>query len=129
MPLQCALNRNAADFEVYIRPFESEGFTSYSVDFRLICTTNCSPVDSIDEGLLRDDLFYRISTIIIRVPPLRERGPADIRLLTKHFVKMYAQKYERPIAGVSQEGFQHLFAHTWPGNVRELQNVIERPYC
>src|SRR5256885_5040211 len=98
---------------------------TYSVDFRLICSTNRLPADAIREGLLRDDLFYRISTITIHVPPLRERTD-DIQLLTDHFLKMYAEKYERPITGVSQAAYQRLFGHTWPGNVRELQNVLER---
>jgi len=75
--------------------------------------------------LLRDDLFYRISTITIHVPPLRERME-DIQLLTDHFLKLYAEKYDRPIGGVSQSAYQRLFGHPWPGNVRELQNVIER---
>ncbi|HYE66207.1 MAG TPA: helix-turn-helix domain-containing protein, partial [Pyrinomonadaceae bacterium] len=83
------------------------------------------PADAIRDGLLRDDLFYRISTITIHVPPLRERSE-DIQLLTEHFLKMYAQKYDRPITGVSQAAYQRLFTHTWPGNVRELQNVMER---
>jgi DNA-binding NtrC family response regulator len=74
---------------------------------------------------LRDDLFYRISTITIHVPPLRDRSE-DIQLLTEHFLHMYAQKYDRSIAGVSQAAYQRLFGHSWPGNVRELQNVIER---
>src|ERR1700730_3643063 len=98
---------------------------TYSVDFRLICSTNRLPADAIREGLLRDDLFYRISTITIHVPPLRDRSE-DIQLLTEHFLKMYAKKYDRPITGVSQAAYQRLFAHAWPGNVRELQNVIER---
>src|ERR687895_229733 len=98
---------------------------TYAVDFRLISSTNRPPADAIRDGLLRDDLFYRISTITIHVPPLRERSE-DIQLLTEHFLHMYAQKYERPITGVSQAAYQRLFAHTWPGNVRELQNVIER---
>src|SRR6058998_1438554 len=98
---------------------------TYAVDFRLICSTNRLPADAIRVGLLRDDLFYRISTITIHVPPLRERSE-DIQLLTEHFLHMYAQKYERPITGVSQAAYQRLFSHTWPGNVRELQNVIER---
>jgi len=98
---------------------------TYAVDFRLISSTNRPPADAIRDGLLRDDLFYRISTITIHVPPLRERSE-DIQLLTEHFLHMYAQKYERPIGGVSQAAYQRLFAHTWPGNVRELQNVIER---
>src|SRR5256886_2182665 len=98
---------------------------TYAVDFRLICSTNRLPADAIRDGLLRDDLFYRISTITIHVPPLRERAE-DIQLLTEHFLKMYSQKYDRPITGVSQAAYQRLFAHAWPGNVRELQNVLER---
>lgn len=98
---------------------------TYSVDFRLICSTNRLPADAIREGLLRDDLFYRISTITIHVPPLRERSD-DIQLLTEHFLQMYAKKYDRAITGVSQTAYQRLFAHAWPGNVRELQNVLER---
>jgi DNA-binding NtrC family response regulator len=98
---------------------------TYAVDFRLISSTNRPPADAIRDGLLRDDLFYRISTITIHVPPLRDRSE-DIQLLTEHFLHMYAQKYERAIAGVSQAAYQRLFGHSWPGNVRELQNVIER---
>ncbi len=98
---------------------------TYAVDFRLISSTNRPPADAIRDGLLRDDLFYRISTITIHVPPLRERSE-DIQLLTERFLRMYAQKYERPIDGVSQAAYQRLFGHVWPGNVRELQNVIER---
>jgi DNA-binding NtrC family response regulator len=98
---------------------------TYAVDFRLICSTNRLPADAIRENQLRDDLFYRISTITIHVPPLRERTE-DIQLLTDHFLRMYAEKYDRPITGVSQAAYQRLFGHSWPGNVRELQNVIER---
>jgi DNA-binding NtrC family response regulator len=98
---------------------------TYAVDFRLISSTNRPPADAIRDGLLRDDLFYRISTITIHVPPLRERTE-DIQLLTDHFLVTYAKKYERPITGVSQAAYQRLFSHAWPGNVRELQNVIER---
>src|ERR671931_936422 len=98
---------------------------TYPVDFRLVCSTNRPPADAIRDGLLRDDLFYRISTITIHVPPLRERSE-DIQLLTEHFLKKYARKYQRPISGISQSAYQRLFGHTWPGNVRELQNVIER---
>ena len=98
---------------------------TFAVDFRLISSTNRPPADAIRDGVLRDDLFYRISTITIHVPPLRERNE-DIQLLTEHFLHMYAQKYERSISGVSQAAYQRLFGHSWPGNVRELQNVIER---
>src|SRR6266542_3004440 len=98
---------------------------TYAVDFRLISSTNRLPADAIRDGLLRDDLFYRISTITIHVPPLRDRSE-DIQLLTDHFLKMYGEKYDRPISGVSQAAYQRLFSHQWPGNVRELENVIER---
>jgi DNA-binding NtrC family response regulator len=98
---------------------------TYAVDFRLISSTNRPPADAIRDGVLRDDLFYRISTITIHVPPLRDRTE-DIQLLTDHFLHEYAQKYERAIGGVSPAAYQRLFGHTWPGNVRELQNVIER---
>src|SRR5437868_2402278 len=98
---------------------------TYPVDFRLICSTNRPPADAIRDGMLRDDLFYRISTITIHVPPLRERAE-DIQLLAEHFLKMYSRKYQRPITGISQAAYQRLFSHTWPGNVRELQNVLER---
>ena len=98
---------------------------TYPVDFRLISSTNRLPADAIRDGLLRDDLFYRISTITIHVPPLRERSE-DTQLLAEYFLKMYARKYQRQISGISQTAYQRLFAHTWPGNVRELQNVMER---
>ena len=98
---------------------------TYPVDFRLITSTNRLPADAIRDGLLRDDLFYRISTITIHVPPLRERSE-DIQLLAEHFLKMYSRKYQRSISGISQSAYQRLFSHTWPGNVRELQNVLER---
>jgi DNA-binding NtrC family response regulator len=98
---------------------------TYAVDFRLISSTNRPPADAIRDGLLRDDLFYRISTITIHVPPLRERTE-DIQLLAEYFFKQYARKYQRQITGISQAAYQRLFSHSWPGNVRELQNVIER---
>lgn len=101
------------------------GDKMYAADFRLISSTNRPPADAIRDGHLRDDLFYRISTITIHVPPLRERAE-DIQLLAEHFIKLYARKYSRPLNGISQAAYGRLFAHAWPGNVRELQNVIER---
>ncbi len=98
---------------------------TYPVDFRLITSTNRPPADAIREGALRDDLFYRISTITLHVPPLRERTE-DLQLLAEHFLALYAEKYQRKITGISPAAYQHLFAHTWPGNVRELQNMMER---
>jgi DNA-binding NtrC family response regulator len=95
------------------------------VDFRLICATNLSPMEAMRNGALREDLYYRINTIEIHVPPLREREE-DVEYLVQHFLHIFAEKYNRPVQTVSQEAYEKLFAYTWPGNVRELQNVIER---
>jgi DNA-binding NtrC family response regulator len=98
---------------------------SQEADFRLISATNRSPREAIKEGLLREDLFYRISTITITVPPLRERSE-DLQLLTDHFFRLFTEKYQRPLQGFSEAAYQRLFTYHWPGNVRELQNAIER---
>lgn len=94
-------------------------------DFRLICATNRDPFEAISEGNLREDLYYRINTIEIRVPPLRERMD-DVPILAEHFLRQYAEKYNRPDAGFSQRAHDQLLRYHWRGNVRELQNTIER---
>ncbi len=96
-----------------------------SIDFRLICATNRDPYKAIREGLLREDLFYRINTITLEIPPLRKRTE-DIPLLADRFIKQLAEKYHKPVHGLSPLGYEKLFNHSWPGNVRELQNVLER---
>lgn len=96
-----------------------------AADFRLICATNRSPLQAIQEGLLREDLYYRINTIEIHVPPLRER-PDDIQTLAHHFLTVFAEKYGRPAKSLSSRAYERLFSYSWPGNVRELQNVMER---
>jgi DNA-binding NtrC family response regulator len=98
---------------------------SREVDFRLISSTNRSLHEAIKNGLLREDLYYRISTITITVPPLRERGE-DLQLLIEEFYRRFCERHARPLKGFSQAAYQRLFAYHWPGNVRELQNVIER---
>lgn len=95
------------------------------VDFRLISATNREPTEAIKNGMLREDLFYRINTITIRVPPLRERAD-DILRLAEHFLQIYSEKYKRPIKSISREAQMRLVSYQFPGNVRELQNVIER---
>lgn len=95
------------------------------VDFRLISATNREPAEAIKSGLLREDLFYRINTITIRVPPLRERTD-DILRLAEHFLQIYAEKYKRKVRGISRETQIKMVSHPFPGNVRELQNIIER---
>lgn len=94
-------------------------------DFRLISATNRDPLDAVRSGMLREDLYYRINTIEIHVPPLRDRAE-DVQHLTEHFLRLFAEKYQRPVQTVSQQAYEHLFSYHWPGNVRELQNVMER---
>lgn len=94
-------------------------------DFRLISATNQDPHVAMREGRLREDLYYRINTIEIHVPPLRDRVD-DIQHLADHFLQELAEKYQRPACKMSQESYQRLFEYPWPGNVRELQHAIER---
>jgi DNA-binding NtrC family response regulator len=97
----------------------------YPANFRLMTATNRDPRQAVAEGHLREDLYYRINTIELRVPPLRERAE-DIQHLAEYFLRTYAEKYNRPIEAISQNAYARLFAYQWPGNVRELQNVLER---
>lgn len=95
------------------------------IDVRLISATNTDLYQAVQTGTFRQDLLYRINTIEIHIPPLRERGN-DIRLLADHFLKIYAQKYKKEVIGFSHEASQLLKQYRWPGNVRELQHAIER---
>jgi len=95
------------------------------VDFRLISSTNRNPMEVAHSGQLREDLYYRVSTITIEVPPLRERTD-DIKLLADHFLKRFCEKYERQVQGFSQSATSAMFNYHWPGNVRELESSIER---
>lgn len=94
-------------------------------DFRLICSTNRTPFEAIQDGNLREDLYYRINTIEIKIPPLRERME-DVPMLAEHFLEMYAEKYKRDRMKFSQSAYNQMLNYTWRGNVRELQHVIER---
>jgi DNA-binding NtrC family response regulator len=94
-------------------------------DFRLISSTNRDPLVAIRDGHLREDLYYRINTIEIHVPPLRDRAE-DIQHLAEYFLKIYAEKYHRQVHSISQHVYERMFDYSWPGNVRELQNVLER---
>jgi DNA-binding NtrC family response regulator len=98
---------------------------THPVDFRLISATNRDPRAAVADGQLREDLYYRINTIEVHVPPLRDRAD-DIQRLAEHFLQLYAEKYNRPVTSISQSAYEHLFAYRWPGNVRELQNALER---
>ncbi len=95
------------------------------IDIRLICATNVPMFELANEGRFRKDLIYRINTVEIVVPPLRNRGD-DILLLAEHFCKVYAQKYMKPAFELHRTAINKLLNYTFPGNVRELQYVIER---
>ena len=96
-----------------------------SIDVRLICATNANLRQLVGEGSFRQDLLYRINTIEIAIPPLRERGE-DILMLADHFQRLYSRKYKKTIKGLSREAGSKLMKYPWPGNVRELQHVLER---
>lgn len=95
------------------------------VDFRLICATNMPLYEMIYEKKFRQDLLYRINTVEIRVPPLRER-PGDIEALVSHFLHLYGKKYKRPKIKIDKAIIAKLKKYPWPGNIRELQHAIER---
>ena len=95
------------------------------IDVRLICATNADIRQMVEDGNFRQDLLYRINTIEIHIPPLRERGN-DIILLADHFLDRYTRKYKKEIHGLTREAKNKLLKYVWPGNVRELQHTIER---
>jgi DNA-binding NtrC family response regulator len=93
-------------------------------DFRVIAATNRPIAQALAENRLRSDLYYRINTFQIEVPPLRERKQ-DIPPLVASFVKQFAQQLGKPEPAIAPDAFQKLLDYSWPGNVRELQNTIE----
>lgn len=95
------------------------------IDIRLICATNADIDSYVAEGRFREDLLYRINTIRISLPPLRERRE-DIPVLAGRFLREYAALYNRPVETISPEALQILTAHPWPGNVRELRHSVEK---
>lgn len=96
-----------------------------NVDIRLICATNMPLYDMVKENRFRQDLVYRINTIEIQLPSLRERFE-DIPLLANFFLKQYAEKYNKNISKISDAALTRMHKHTWPGNIRELQHAVER---
>lgn len=95
------------------------------IDIRLICATNCDLDQLVTQLKFREDLLYRINTIWIEVPPLRERG-GDIELLARYFLSYFERKYRKPPLKMSSQAIQKLTRYPWPGNVRELQHSIEK---
>jgi DNA-binding NtrC family response regulator len=94
-------------------------------DVRILSATNANLNEEVKAGRFRQDLLYRLNTIEIHLPPLRERG-ADIQLLAEHFLRQHAARYRKRITGFDEPALEMLRAHRWPGNVRELDHVVER---
>ena len=106
-----------------IRPLG--GSTTKKIDVRVIAATAKNLEDEIKQGTFREDLYYRINVIRIKAPPLREWAD-DIPLLTRHFINLFNEKFDKEIKGISPEAMSLLREYKWPGNVRELENAIER---
>lgn len=119
-PLQAKILRVLQ--EGYIR--RVGGLKEIPIDVRIIAATNEDPIEAIDKGTLRKDLFYRINVINIRIPPLRKRRD-DIPLLIKYFINYYNEKLNKDVWMMSEDLLKAFLDYTWPGNVRELQNFIE----
>ncbi|MBE0678792.1 MAG: sigma-54-dependent Fis family transcriptional regulator [Bacteroidales bacterium] len=95
------------------------------VDIRLVCATNCDLIKMVSEGRFREDLLYRINTIMIEVPPLRDRVD-DIPILANYFLRIHSERYDKGQMKFSTHALEKLANHDWPGNVRELQHSIEK---
>lgn len=119
--LQAKLLRILEDH--HIRPVG--GTQSVKIDLRFICATNRNLDHAVRDGRFREDLFYRINVITLKLPALRERRD-DIRLLVDHLVRKYSFELGKPVSSVDEESMKLLTGYSWPGNIRELQNIIER---
>ncbi len=119
--MQAQLLRTLQDGEV--RPVG--GTESIRVDVRLVCATNKDLDEEVKAGRFREDLYFRINVVTVRLPPLRERRE-DIPILVAHFLAKIARRERREQAALSPEALRLLTAYGWPGNVRELENAIER---
>ena len=121
LPLQAKLLTVLQRREV-VRVGETE---ARPVNIRLVSATNRPVYEWVEEGQFRQDLLYRINTVELTLPPLRDRA-GDLPLLARHFLGEYARKYNRPAAAISPEAIEKLEGYAWPGNVRELRHTIER---
>jgi len=95
------------------------------IDIRLICATNCDLMQMVNEGRFREDLLYRMNTILIEVPPLRDRVD-DIPILANYFLRADSERYGKGTMKISTHALEKLANHSWPGNIRELQHSIEK---
>lgn len=121
MPLQLQAKLLRVLQEGYVR--RVGGTKDIPIDVRVIATTNENPLDILEQGKLRKDLYYRLNVIYIHIPPLRERGE-DILLLSDKFIKKYNEKLSKNIKGIDKECISILKKQYWQGNVRELENII-----
>jgi DNA-binding NtrC family response regulator len=119
--MQAQLLRTLQDGEV--RPVG--GAESVKVDVRLVCATNRDLEGEVKAGRFREDLYFRINVVTVKLPPLRER-PADIPILVDHFLAKIGRREGQPASSMSHEALEVLCQHAWPGNVRELENAVER---
>jgi two-component system, NtrC family, response regulator AtoC len=95
------------------------------VDVRILAATNRDLVERVKQGTFRQDLFYRLNLVTVRLPALRQRAE-DIPALAYHFLRRYSQEHGKPVVGISEDAMALLRAYAWPGNIRELENVVER---
>jgi transcriptional regulator with PAS, ATPase and Fis domain len=108
------------------REFRPVGSTKIlKPNFRLISATNVNVDNALKEGRLREDLYFRINTLMLPVPALRER-PTDIPLMAEWFLRKYAAQHNKNLSAFHPDALRALVDYAWPGNVRELQHVIER---
>jgi transcriptional regulator with PAS, ATPase and Fis domain len=108
------------------REFRPLGSTqSLKADFRLVAASNRRPEDAIRQGRIREDLYYRLNTFTLAIPPLRDRTE-DIPELAHLFLQRFCAKMNKPVMTIQSEAYDALLRYSWPGNVRQLQNVIER---
>ena len=121
MPLQSKLLRILQEHEIE----RIGGIKPVSLDVRIICCTNQNIEQMINEGNFRQDLYYRINTVELNIPPLRDRL-IDIPLLCEHFIQKINQYHNLSIIGISDKVLQHFLSYNWPGNIRELEHVLER---
>jgi len=122
IPLQVQVKLLRALQEGEVEPV---GGRTTAVDFRLVCATNRELTDEVKGGRFREDLYYRINVVPIRIPPLRDRLE-DVPLLVEHFLRSYALRHDKAIEGIGDEAVELMSRYGWPGNVRELENAIER---
>jgi len=122
LQLQAKLLRVVQEKEIQV-----VGGKTKEVDVRFVFTTNQDLVEMVKEGKFREDLYYRINVVELRIPPLRQRK-GDIPLLVNHFIEKLNEELGSRITGVDQKALDLLESYQWPGNIRELENMIERAF-